>query len=95
MFKFAFHSTYRRFSGCFVAPNNVNFVLKFYIPATMPAISERLAGTIIVLFVLARLPNAFRYCSEIQRFTAFRPLSSEIALAIALVKKFSGVVFSL
>ena len=40
--------------------------------ATTPAISERFEGTIIVLFVFARLPNAVRYCSAILRLTAFK-----------------------
>ena len=63
-----------------VSPGTYFFVLSFVslktdvAVATIPAISERLAGTIIVLFVLARFPNAVRYCSAILRLTAFKTI---------------------
>lgn len=49
---------------------------------TMPDTSERLLGTIRVLFVLARFENASIYCSATFKLIAVLPPCSSDALAI-------------
>lgn len=51
--------------------------------AMTPAMSARLLGMIMVLLVLARWPNSFRYASAMRRFTASAPPSARIAAAIS------------
>ena len=51
----------------------------------IPAIFARSEGMIMELLAWASLPNSFRYCSAMRRFTALTPPFSFIEEAISLI----------